>query len=95
MTRHFLKDDDLDPTSQARVLAHAGALKASPYAEKPGGHQAPIASACSGVAAWAASRLVVPARAGRVACGMGRPQPGRGDRGPLYRRARGVVGPTR
>jgi len=35
MTRHFLRDDDLDPDAQARVLALAGALKASPYDEKP------------------------------------------------------------
>ena len=35
MSRHFLRDDDLDPGTQARVLALAGALKASPYDEKP------------------------------------------------------------
>jgi ornithine carbamoyltransferase len=35
MTRHFLRDDDLDPEQQARVLAHAARLKAAPYDEKP------------------------------------------------------------
>ncbi|MCW2826931.1 MAG: ornithine carbamoyltransferase [Marmoricola sp.] len=35
MTRHFLRDDDLDPEQQARVLELAARLKASPYAEKP------------------------------------------------------------
>ncbi len=35
MTRHFLRDDDLDPTEQARVLELAARLKASPFAEQP------------------------------------------------------------
>ncbi len=35
MTRHFLRDDDLDPVQQARVLELAARLKASPYDEKP------------------------------------------------------------
>ena len=35
MTRHFLRDDDLDPSQQARVLELAARLKASPYDEKP------------------------------------------------------------
>jgi len=34
MTRHFLRDDDLDPEHQARVLELAALLKASPYDEK-------------------------------------------------------------
>ncbi len=34
MTRHFLRDDDLDPEQQARVLELAAVLKASPYDEK-------------------------------------------------------------
>ncbi|MCZ4497715.1 MAG: ornithine carbamoyltransferase [Marmoricola sp.] len=33
--RHFLRDDDLDPTEQAEVLDLAAALKADPYASKP------------------------------------------------------------
>ncbi len=35
MTRHFLRDDDLDPETQARVLALAGELKSAPYDRKP------------------------------------------------------------
>jgi len=35
VTRHFLRDDDLDPAQQARVLRHAARLKAAPYDEKP------------------------------------------------------------
>jgi ornithine carbamoyltransferase len=35
VTRHFLRDDDLDPTQQARVLDLAARLKAAPYDEKP------------------------------------------------------------
>ena len=35
MTRHFLRDDDLAPDQQARVLELAARLKASPYDEKP------------------------------------------------------------
>jgi ornithine carbamoyltransferase len=35
VTRHFLRDDDLAPDQQARVLALAGALKQSPYDEQP------------------------------------------------------------
>jgi len=35
MTRHFLRDDDLDPAEQARVLALASALKQAPYDTKP------------------------------------------------------------
>lgn len=31
MTRHFLRDDDLSPEEQARVLALAAELKAAPY----------------------------------------------------------------
>jgi len=34
MTRHFLRDDDLDPEQQARVLELAARLKAAPYDEK-------------------------------------------------------------
>ena len=33
--RHFLRDDDLSPAEQARVLELAAKLKASPYDEKP------------------------------------------------------------
>jgi ornithine carbamoyltransferase len=33
--RHFLRDDDLTPAEQARVLALAAALKASPLARQP------------------------------------------------------------
>ncbi len=35
MTRHFLRDDDLTPDEQARVLALAAELKAAPYDTKP------------------------------------------------------------
>jgi len=35
MTRHFLRDDDLTPEEQARVLALAAELKAAPYDTKP------------------------------------------------------------
>ncbi len=35
MTRHFLRDDDLDPDQQARVLEHAARLKTAPYDAKP------------------------------------------------------------
>jgi ornithine carbamoyltransferase len=35
MTRHFLRDDDLDPVLQAWVLDLAARLKLSPYDEKP------------------------------------------------------------
>jgi ornithine carbamoyltransferase len=35
VTRHFLRDDDLAPDQQARVLALAGSLKQSPYDEQP------------------------------------------------------------
>jgi ornithine carbamoyltransferase len=35
VTRHFLRDDDLDPTQQARILDLAARLKASPYDEQP------------------------------------------------------------
>lgn len=35
MTRHFLKDDDLSPSEQAKVLALAAELKASPFAHRP------------------------------------------------------------
>jgi ornithine carbamoyltransferase len=34
MTRHFLRDDDLDPEQQARLLELAARLKASPYEQK-------------------------------------------------------------
>jgi ornithine carbamoyltransferase len=33
--RHFLRDDDLDPQQQSRVLDLAARLKAEPYAEQP------------------------------------------------------------
>ena len=33
--RHFLRDDDLGPDEQARILDLAARLKSSPYAEKP------------------------------------------------------------
>ena len=35
MTRHFLRDDDLTPDEQARVLALAADLKRTPYDAKP------------------------------------------------------------
>ncbi len=35
LLRHFLRDDDLDPASQARVLDRAARMKTSPYAERP------------------------------------------------------------
>jgi ornithine carbamoyltransferase len=35
MTRHFLRDDDLTPDEQARVLALAADLKRTPYDVKP------------------------------------------------------------
>ena len=35
MTRHFLRDDDLDPAEQAEVLDLAAELKAAPYAAQP------------------------------------------------------------
>ena len=35
MTRHFLRDDDLDPAEQAEVLALAAAMKAAPFAHRP------------------------------------------------------------
>ena len=35
MVRHFLRDDDLSPAQQARVLALAAELKAAPYDVKP------------------------------------------------------------
>ena len=35
MTRHFLRDDDLDPDQQARVLELAARLKSAPFDEKP------------------------------------------------------------
>jgi ornithine carbamoyltransferase len=35
VTRHFLRDDDLSPAQQARVLALAAELKAAPYDAKP------------------------------------------------------------
>ena len=35
MTRHFLRDDDLTPDEQARVLALAAELKAAPHDTKP------------------------------------------------------------
>ncbi len=35
MTRHFLKDDDLSPSEQTKVLALAAELKASPFAHRP------------------------------------------------------------
>ena len=35
MTRHFLRDDDLTPEEQARVLALAAELKAAPYSATP------------------------------------------------------------
>jgi ornithine carbamoyltransferase len=35
VTRHLLRDDDLDPDQQARVLELAARLKTSPYDEKP------------------------------------------------------------
>ena len=33
--RHFLRDDDLSPAEQARVLDLAAELKAAPYDAKP------------------------------------------------------------
>jgi len=35
MTRHFLRDDDLDPAEQAEVLALAARMKAEPFARQP------------------------------------------------------------
>ncbi|WP_286929740.1 MULTISPECIES: ornithine carbamoyltransferase [Aeromicrobium] len=35
MTRHFLRDDDLNPAEQAEVLALAAELKAEPYSRRP------------------------------------------------------------
>jgi ornithine carbamoyltransferase len=35
MTRHFLRDDDLDPAEQAEVLDLAVALKSAPFAQQP------------------------------------------------------------
>ncbi|MCW2502410.1 MAG: ornithine carbamoyltransferase [Actinomycetia bacterium] len=35
MTRHFLRDDDLDPAEQAEVLALAAELKADRFARRP------------------------------------------------------------
>ena len=35
MTRHFLRDDDLSPDEQARVLALAAELKAAPHDTRP------------------------------------------------------------
>ncbi len=35
MTRHFLRDDDLNPAEQAEVLALAAQLKAKPYSARP------------------------------------------------------------
>ncbi|MBB6629420.1 ornithine carbamoyltransferase [Nocardioides sp. KIGAM211] len=35
MTRHFLRDDDLSPAEQARVLDLAAAMKQAPYDAKP------------------------------------------------------------
>lgn len=35
MTRHFLRDDDLSPAEQARVLALAGEIKRAPYQHRP------------------------------------------------------------
>jgi ornithine carbamoyltransferase len=35
MTRHFLRDDDLDPAEQAEVLALAARMKAEPFAHQP------------------------------------------------------------
>ncbi len=35
MTRHFLRDDDLDPEQQLLVLKMAARLKAEPFAERP------------------------------------------------------------
>ena len=35
MTRHFLRDDDLTPDEQARVLVLAADLKRTPYDAKP------------------------------------------------------------
>lgn len=35
MIRHFLRDDDLSPQEQARVLDLAAAMKADPYAHRP------------------------------------------------------------
>ena len=35
MTRHFLRDDDLDPAEQAEVLSLATKLKAEPYSARP------------------------------------------------------------
>jgi ornithine carbamoyltransferase len=35
MTRHFLRDDDLTPAEQARVLDLAAAIKADPFGRRP------------------------------------------------------------
>jgi ornithine carbamoyltransferase len=35
MTRHFLRDDDLDPAEQAEVLELAATLKADRFAARP------------------------------------------------------------
>jgi ornithine carbamoyltransferase len=35
VTRHFLRDDDLDPAQQLRVLDLAAKVKATPYDERP------------------------------------------------------------
>ena len=35
MTRHFLRDDDLTPEEQARVLSLASDLKRAPYDSQP------------------------------------------------------------
>jgi ornithine carbamoyltransferase len=35
VTRHFLRDDDLSPAEQARVLALAAELKRAPYSARP------------------------------------------------------------
>ncbi|MFC6286469.1 ornithine carbamoyltransferase [Nocardioides sp. GCM10027113] len=35
MTRHFLRDDDLSPAEQARVLALAAEMKRAPYDHRP------------------------------------------------------------
>ena len=35
MTRHFLRDDDLDPAEQAEVLALAAEIKQAPYEHRP------------------------------------------------------------
>jgi ornithine carbamoyltransferase len=35
MTRHFLRDDDLEPTEQAEVLALAARMKSEPFGHRP------------------------------------------------------------